>query len=485
MTGFVLAAALLLSPVPPEAQLLATEAAGLLPIDDEARLTVTGFQGEVRIQAGRSGELRFRSTRPDQRTKVEIPAALYSHAGTLYLVPPAGDEALPRRLEIAVPAGVYVSVRIDRSTVAASGLAAGLEVRGRELEVDARGCDGPVDLEIAGGTVRAEGLGGDFSLRGSGLAVQVGTVRGRTFADLTEGTLVAGDLQGGAELRTEGVELKVAGGREAFRLEARGGRVEISGLHGETELRLSDAPLVLKAIKGEATVTTDAEVQFNDTEAELHINNYGGTVRGANNKGLVEVITDGATVTLAHIAGPLRVKGNNLTLDAEDVGGEMIVYATGSTVTLRNVAGPLTVENEYGDVSITGVQAKTEITQRQGTMRAVGLNGPVKLQADTRDAVIEFASVPAGEDSTLTNEGGGMTVGLPSTGAFRVEAEARYGRIESTYPWIGLTEAGDRAVGSPSRAGKPVIRILAHGDLVLGPPGAAAPQEAAPAEEEP
>ena len=132
-------------------------------------------------------------------------------------------------------------------------------------------------------------------------------------------------------------------------------------------------------------------------------------------------------------------------------------------------------------MTVDGIQAKSEIKQRQGAVRATGLAGPLTLEADAREVVVEFSAAPAGADSSLTNEGGGMTVGLPGTGSFRVEAETRYGRIESTYAWIGVTESGDRAAGSPARGGSPIIKILAYGDLVLGPPpppGGSAPQEA-------
>jgi len=233
----------------------------------------------------------------------------------------------------------------------------------------------------------------------------------------------------------------------------------------------------LRECKGELTIETDDEVQFNETEASLHVNNWGGSVRGSGNTGLVEIKTEGAQVLVEKIQGPLRVQGDRLELSASEVAGEVLVYVTSSTVEVDGAAAGTVVENEFGDVTVRRSKQEVRVTSRNGDVRVLEHNGTVEVDAEGPAVEVSWSSVGRDKDSRIENASGDVTLRFPPNGSCRIEARSNFGRIETDLPDVRISDDGNAAAGMLGRGTRPTVHVLSEGDLYLMSGTAAAVEE--------
>jgi len=84
-----------------EPLLLSEDAGGILELEGERGLEISGFHGSVLVRQGKEGELRFAGRDVDDKT-VERPVQLWLEGKTLRLIPLDGASDVPVRLEVAV-----------------------------------------------------------------------------------------------------------------------------------------------------------------------------------------------------------------------------------------------------------------------------------------------------------------------------------------------------------------------------------------------
>jgi len=90
---------------------------------------------------------------------------------------------------------------------------------------------------------------------------------------------------------------------------------------------------------------------------------------------------------------------------------------------------------------------------------------------------VGWASLPveADKESVLVNHDGEVRVELPAGGQVSLEAESRYGRVESTLSWVRVADDAKSAKGMVGRGNVPRLRIVGDGGVVLGGPGSGGP----------
>ena len=449
-----------------ERQLLATESAAIVPVTTETTLRLTGISGALFVEAGKPGELRF-GTRPAERSAPAPEVSVWGEDAVLTLSAPAGQETVPRHVEIRVPPGMQLDAHVADSTLTVSGLASGFEVAGQRVDVKALSVEGPIALQLSGGTVELRHLGDDLDLRGSAMKVVLERVAGATFVDVESTDLHATGIAGTLEGRLQGGTSVVKGVGGAVRLRGTGGSLELEEAKTGGELELAGTTLKLVRCGGEFDVRTDAAVQFTAHDGALHVDGYGASVSGEGATGIVEVKTEQARVALSAIEGALRVQGDGLEVSVAAPQSEVVVYATSSTVEVEDARGPVTIENEFGDVRVRGAAEEVKVKNRNGSVHLLELSGPAQVEADGPEVVASWTALRGSTDSLVRNDGGDVWMRVPEGGAFRVEAEAEFGRVVSEVPWVVVNDTGTSAVGSPGRVRTPVLRGESQGDLTV------------------
>ena len=471
----VLLAAVLVSTVPSRAdeeiRWLAREPAGILPLEEESALVVRGVTGLLEVRTGSASEIRWACA--PTRGSGETPLAVGGTDRELVLTVPPGD-TVPRRMVVTVPARLAVRIEADASEVVGSNIESPLTVIGRDLSVRLLTPSGQVDLELTGGSAIVERARGRTAIRGRPEKVAVVNPAGPVLLTVEAGTIEVQGAKYGFDADIQGAKLKVEGAAPSFHVRARQAEVVVKDLQGGGDFDMTGSPLRLLAASGEVTVNTDALVEFKDCTAELHVHGIAAPVRGSDHHGLVEIETDSSEVLLSKIDGPLRVRGNSLQLRLEQT-AETGLITSGSTIEATNVGGPLSIENDLGTVTVRGATAKVEVKNRGGDVTLQGLSAPANVETSSDTLTVGFASLPRDmeTESVLINDDGVVRVELPPGGQVEVDAQSRYGRVESSLDWIRVSDDGRSAKGLRGRQKVPRLRIVGEGGVVLGGPGAA------------
>ena len=148
------------------------------PLGGEGRLDIRGVRGEIFVQLGRPGEIRFLAS-PGAPGGEAPEIALRRETGRILLGPAGEGAEAEGKLEVAVPPETSVFVETSDGKVWASGLRGGLDVRGERIVVEGRGLRGGASVAVEGGEISLLHVEGDVSVESGAADVELSTIEGR------------------------------------------------------------------------------------------------------------------------------------------------------------------------------------------------------------------------------------------------------------------------------------------------------------------
>lgn len=446
--------------------LLGEEAGASIAVEGERRLIVDGIHGAILVRGESSDELRFSSVDADGEA-AELPVALWSDGSSFRLAPIPGTEGRARKLEIAVPAETYVTIRTTDSEVKVASVDGAVEIEGGRLRVVARELGSGVEIDFEKARLYLERIASDVILRGGLEEADVRDVGGLLFAQLRGGTARFGKLFGGADLDLSGCTLAVSWARGEFRLVATGGEAEIEELQHGARLKLSGTPIGISESSGSIEIESDNLVRFHENDASMVITGLGTSVLGDTNRGPVSIEADGGSVALERIDGRVFVKGSQLDVELRDAGDAVVVETTSSSVEITGAAGEVSVENRFGDITVRETSKKLTVVSENGNVFLNDVGGPVQLEADGPLVEVDWEKLPADADAQIRNDGGDVNLQFPPRAGCVIDASSSYGTIESELPGVAVSGDGERASGMFNRRGRPRVKVRAEGWLRL------------------
>jgi hypothetical protein len=282
----------------------------------------------------------------------------------------------------------------------------------------------------------------------------------------TGGTVSLGRIGGTLDVESDDAELAFSVLSGEVRVKAHNGTAKVEGLTSGAEFAMSGTPLHLKDGRGDITVTSDSPVEFDAMAASMHFDMYGGSLRGKGNQGILEVRTRNTEVNVESIDEGMRIQGDGLKANLVDVGAELYVETSISDVVADRV-GSVILHVDRGSVRIQRAAGPVQATVTGGDVHILDGAGPVSLDLDRGDAEVSWASTVGDKDSTLINKFGNITVRFPASASCRVEAKSQYGRIDSDLPTVKVLDDRSEAQGPVNNGYRPVIHIVANGDIHL------------------
>jgi hypothetical protein len=249
-------------------------------------------------------------------------------------------------------------------------------------------------------------------------------------------------------------------------VKARQGTLVLKGFEAGAELALSNTTLEIEEGKGDVTVTTDSTIQFRTMAAAMHLDMYGGFLRGTSNDGILEVRMRNSEINVEAIEKGMRVQGDGLKARIVDVGGELYVEASVSDVVIDR-ANAVEVHLDRGNLTMQRATAAVKAIVTGGNAQILDSSGSVSLDLDGGDAEVSWASISGDADSQLVNKSGSITAWFPEGASCRVEAKTKYGRIESDLPKVIVRDDPTEAQGPVNNGQRPMIKIAAERDIHL------------------
>lgn len=243
-----------------------------------------------------------------------------------------------------------------------------------------------------------------------------------------------------------------------------GGDVGVVDQNGDVQVRGTDGDVTVEMHKGDA--------QVDDTQGDVNVSGKGGEIEVNNATGSLTMDGD--------FYGPVRV-------DRVTKGVRMVSVKTDLTVSA--LAGHL----EAGSGNLDLIDAPGNVTLRTRDTEINVENATGKLVIDNRNAQTDVRfTTPPKEDVQVTNSSAGISLTLPGSSSFEVQADCRNCDIDSEFPGLAPVKSpsGDGSVAGKygSGRGPKIVLKTSYGNIELkrttlgnpAPPKAPAPPEPIP-----
>jgi hypothetical protein len=200
------------------------------------------------------------------------------------------------------------------------------------------------------------------------------------------------------------------------------GDVSISDQSGEVAVTVQSGDVEIRNIKGDITVETHkGDVKVSDTSGNVKVTGKGGEVEVINAAGSftldgdfygpvrvdkvakgVRLITAKTDLTLSALAGHMEAGSGNL--DIVDAPGNLSIRTRDTEVSLENPGGKVNVDNRYASVTV-------------------------------------LFSAPPKEDITITNSASEISLSLPGSSSFDIDADCQKCEIDSEFSSLSATKS--------------------------------------------
>lgn len=237
--------------------------------------------------------------------------------------------------------------------------------------------------------------------------------------------------------------------------------------------------LTVKTEKGNVTVSdmgTDVgvtdqngNVEIRDTGGDVSIEMRKGDVKVNDTKGSVKVSGRGGEIEVVNAAGSLTVDGDfygPVRADKVTLGVRLLSAKT--DLTLSALAGHL--EAASGNLDVVDAPGNLSLRTRDNEISIENPGGKVNIENRNAAISVRFFSAPK-DDVNIANSSGEISLSLPGSSSFEVQAECRNCDISSEFPGLGVTKSpgGDASVAASYGNGrKPkIILKTSYGNIAL------------------
>ena len=209
------------------------------------------------------------------------------------------------------------------------------------------------------------------------------------------------------------------------------------------------------SISYEITAPAECKLRSRTGSGDQRIGDITGPVDTASGSGDLLLGKIGGRVDASAGSGSITVDGARSGVNARTGSG---------SISASEVAGDITASTGSGDVTVTQAGPGTvRVNVASGDAHIRGVQGA--LQVDSASGSVIVQGTPGG-GWQISSASGDVTLELPQSVAFNLEARSSSGDIESTHP-VTMTGAIDRrSVNGQVRGGGPLVRVrTSSGDI--------------------
>jgi hypothetical protein len=199
-------------------------------------------------------------------------------------------------------------------------------------------------------------------------------------------------------------------------------------------------------LANDVTVSTQqGDIEINDTTGNVDVTLQKGDVKATDTRGDVKVSGHGGSVEVVDVSGSLTVDGefySSVRADKIAKGVRFISQRSDLTLTqlgghFEKTSGNLEIADAPGNLTSRTKNVSVSLENVTGRIVLDNLNGAIELQ---------FSNAPK-EDITISNERASITLSIPSSSSFDIQADCRSCDIDSEFTGSGLkatrTDKGD------------------------------------------
>jgi hypothetical protein len=215
------------------------------------------------------------------------------------------------------------------------------------------------------------------------------------------------------------------------------GSVTIRNVDGSLRVENRHGPVNVSAITGDCKIKNRyGSIEVEAVGGRTEIENAHGPVDLRKLKGAADLSNSYGHIVCTDVEGGLAVEGKHSEIRGQNIGGDVQVATAYQSIDLENVLGSINVRGQHGDITIRNPQPQIK---------------PIVINA-------EYSSV---------------AITLPKESRFELDASSKYGKFESGFDSVHLTEstAGKslRVRGSNGTGGPPITIQTSYRTISLNP----------------
>jgi Domain of unknown function (DUF5668)/Putative adhesin len=230
-----------------------------------------------------------------------------------------------------------------------------------------------------------------------------------------------------------------------------GSNVSIVDHSGDADVHSTNGDVTLEMGKGDAKVE--------DTKGDVKISGKGGEIEVNNASGSLTVSGD--------FYGPVR---------ADRVSRGVRMNSTRTDLTVSSLSGHL--EAGSGNLELVDAGGNVDLRTRDTEVNVENPGGKLNIENRNAETTVRFSSLPK-DDVQITNSSAGISLSLPGSSSFEIQADCRNCDIESEFSSLSATktESGDSHLTGKYGSGKgpKIILKTSYGNIELQRTAATAP----------
>jgi hypothetical protein len=269
-----------------------------------------------------------------------------------------------------------------------------------------------------------------FSIRGEGLNYRIRSNRDEA------------GFQSGPRQRFKSSLIVQVPKRAAVRLDNRNGRVLIQDLTGDQSL-----------------VNRYGDVEIRNITGKLELENRNGSVTVQDVTDAVGITNRYANTTVRDVGGDLRIQTRNGSVDVSGVKGNASIENSYAPINVENVQGALTISGRNNSIDVQHVEGDIRTDNSYQNLSIKDPRGAVAVTSRNGDVFLSFDRPPE-KDVSIDSRYANVTVQMPSSSAFRIDARTEYGNVESDFEGLTIDRSSrQRIMSGQVRQGGPQLNI--------------------------
>ncbi|MCX6566659.1 MAG: DUF4097 family beta strand repeat-containing protein [Candidatus Aminicenantes bacterium] len=263
----------------------------------------------------------------------------------------------------------------------------------------------------------------------------------------------------------------------------RNGKVSVQNVSGTIQVRSwAKAEVQIDAVKV-SEASSEERAKENAGKVTIEVVKEGGALRietkypegklfGGNvnvHVNYVVTIPDQAALRVKNVSGDIEVQGIGGDVDIDEVSGGVKIVSAARSVECRTVSGGIILQGAGGEVNLKAVSGGIKAEDVTGSIEAETVSGGVTLRNVREASSVRAKTISGGiecETDILPNGrynfdalSGGITLTLPATASFEIEAETFSGHIQTDFAVVVSGKLSPKELRGTVGTGGATLRV--------------------------
>lgn len=193
---------------------------------------------------------------------------------------------------------------------------------------------------------------------------------------------------------------------------------------------------------------------------EFHVDaqTAGGTVRGTNLRGEIQLKTSGGSVHLEKLQGTIHGQTAGGSVQGKDLTGKVDVSTSGGSIQLEWVRGEgVKARTAGGSIQLTQIDAPVNAQTSGGSIELETSSSPVSASTAGGSIRAVLHKAPKAE-VVLKTSAGGIQLALPKDAAFELDAATSAGSVQSDFA-VGVRSKDRSELKGAANGGGPLVKL--------------------------